>query len=262
MVEALQALGVLLLGSSLRYFIFASLAWLLAYVFFKRRWAHRKVNPDQPSRSDVWRELRWSISSLFVYGAIAGLTYALVKNGWTGMYFEIAEYGWLWFFASIAAAIVIHDTYFYWTHRAMHHRRLFKIFHRIHHLSTNPSPWAAYAFSPLEAVVQALIIPLIAFLIPIHPVALLAFSIWQVALNVAGHTGYEYGARGFMGTWASKLINTPTHHVQHHETFRGNYGLYFNYWDRLMGTNHPDYEERFHEVTHRNVKNTETQEVH
>jgi sterol desaturase/sphingolipid hydroxylase (fatty acid hydroxylase superfamily) len=32
---------------------------------------------------------------------------------------------------------------------------------------------------------------------------------------------------------------------------RGNYGLYFNVWDRLMGTNHKDYETCFQEVTSR-----------
>ena len=37
----------------------------------------------------------------------------------------------------------------------------------------------------------------------------------------------------------------------HHEKLRGNYGLYFNIWDRLMGTNHADYEARFREVTTR-----------
>jgi sterol desaturase/sphingolipid hydroxylase (fatty acid hydroxylase superfamily) len=37
----------------------------------------------------------------------------------------------------------------------------------------------------------------------------------------------------------------------HHETLRGNYGLYFNVWDRLMGTNHANYESRFVEVTSR-----------
>jgi sterol desaturase/sphingolipid hydroxylase (fatty acid hydroxylase superfamily) len=27
----------------------------------------------------------------------------------------------------------------------------------------------------------------------------------------------------------------------HHSKFKGNYGLYFRIWDRLMGTEHPDY---------------------
>jgi sterol desaturase/sphingolipid hydroxylase (fatty acid hydroxylase superfamily) len=37
----------------------------------------------------------------------------------------------------------------------------------------------------------------------------------------------------------------------HHESMRGNFGLYFNFWDRIMGTNHPGYEQRFAEVTGR-----------
>ena len=39
----------------------------------------------------------------------------------------------------------------------MHHRRLFKRFPRLPHRSHNPSPWAAYAFAPPEAVVQGLV---------------------------------------------------------------------------------------------------------
>lgn len=35
----------------------------------------------------------------------------------------------------------------------------------------------------------------------------------------------------------------------HHEKMRGNYGLYFNFWEHLIGTNHPDYESRFRAVT-------------
>ena len=42
-----------------------------------------------------------------------------------------------------------------------------------------------------------------------------------------------------------KILNTTTNHAMHHEKMRGNYGLYFNVWDRLMGTNHAEYEERF-----------------
>jgi sterol desaturase/sphingolipid hydroxylase (fatty acid hydroxylase superfamily) len=40
-----------------------------------------------------------------------------------------------------------------------------------------------------------------------------------------------------------------THHALHHEKFRANFGLYFNVWDRLMGSNHLDYERRFDSAT-------------
>ena len=73
------------------------------------------------------------------------------RAGWTQMYWRIDERGWGWFSLSVVCAILLHDTYFYWTHRMMHHPKLFRWFHRTHHLSHNPTPWTAYAFDPLEA---------------------------------------------------------------------------------------------------------------
>jgi sterol desaturase/sphingolipid hydroxylase (fatty acid hydroxylase superfamily) len=73
--------------------------------------------------------------------------------------------------------------------------------------------------------------------------------LWQIAYNIVGHSGYEVHPRWLMNTPLKYLMNTPTNHVMHHESMRGNYGLYFNFWDRLMGTNHATYEERFRQVT-------------
>jgi len=133
----------------------------------------------------------------------------------------------------------------------MHHPRLFVRFHRAHHRSTNPSPWAAYAFAPLEALVQAAIFPLVVMLVPIHLTAFFVFMLWQITFNVLGHTGYEFHPRWLMDSPLRFLLNTPTNHAMHHESPRGNYGLYFNVWDRLMRTNQKEYEARFRAVTSR-----------
>lgn len=237
--------------TAVRYLMFAGLAWLLAYVFFRRRWFHRKIVQVMPGNADIRREMLWSLSTLVIFGVVGTLTILAAKHGWTQVYFKAGAHSRWWWWASIGLTILLHDTWFYWTHRLMHHPRLFRWFHRTHHLSTNPSPWAAFAFSPGEALVQAAIFPLALVLIPIHPLAFGAFMVWQMTFNVIGHTGYEYNRPGFMRSWLRLIINTPTNHAMHHEKFRGNYGLYFNFWDRLMGTNHQDYERRFEEVTTR-----------
>ncbi len=242
------------LETGIRYVFFAGIAWLLGYVLFKRWWAKRKIIERMPASSDIWREIRASAVTVVVFGLVGVATVYVIKAGHTLMYKRIDQHGWPWFFASILLCIVLHDTYFYWTHRLMHHRRLFRLFHRTHHLSTNPSPWASYAFSPLEAVVEAGIFPLSVMLIPMQGFAFAAFMVWQISFNVLGHTGYEIHAPWLMDSWLGRLINTPTNHVMHHEKMRGNYGLYFNVWDRLMGTNHEDYERRFREVTSRGLK--------
>jgi sterol desaturase/sphingolipid hydroxylase (fatty acid hydroxylase superfamily) len=180
-----------------------------------------------------------------VFGLVTLAILVAARAGLTRLYWRIEDYGWGWLLASVAAMVVLHDTYFYWTHRLMHHRRLYRLIHRTHHLSTSPTPWAAYAFSPAEAMVQAGVGPLIVFTMPTHPLAFAAFMFWQIAFNVLGHCGYEIFPRWFLRSPLGWVLNSVTHHALHHEKFRADFGLYFNVWDRLMGTNHRDYERRF-----------------
>ena len=251
LVGFLKLLTSITVATAVRYFLFAGLAWLLGYVWFKRRWWRRKIIERMPTSADIRREILYSLLTLLVFGLVGMGTIWASLHGYTQLYRKLGAHSWLWFVTSIGLCIVLHDTYFYWTHRLMHHRRLFRWFHRAHHLSTNPSPWASYAFAPLEAVVQAGIFPLAVILIPMHPFAFAIFMVWQITFNVAGHTGYEFHPRWLLDSWWGRLLNTPTNHIMHHEKMRGNYGLYFNVWDRLMGTNHADYEKRFREVTSR-----------
>jgi sterol desaturase/sphingolipid hydroxylase (fatty acid hydroxylase superfamily) len=60
--------------------------------------------------------------------------------------------------------------------------------------------------------------------------------------------GYEFFPKGWASHPITKWINTSTHHNLHHQKFLGNYSLYFNFWDRIMGTNFPQYETYFDEV--------------
>gem|GEM_PF-1450548 len=40
----------------------------------------------------------------------------------------------------------------------------------------------------------------------------------------------------------------------HHKYFKGNYGLYFLFWDRMMGTLREDYDGVFERTTSKRVK--------
>jgi Delta7-sterol 5-desaturase len=88
----------------------------------------------------------------------------------------------------------------------------------------------------------------IVFTVPVHPVCFTIFMIWQITFNVLGHCGYEMFPRWFVRSPLGRILNTSTHHAMHHETYRANFSLYFNVWDRLMGTNHARYDERFAQV--------------
>ena len=237
-------------GSFVWYALMAGSAWLVLYVLLKRRARRRKIIPRLPTAGQQGWEIAHSVKSLLVIGSVAGVVAFLSMSGIkTRSYGRIDKYGWAWYVASFAVAVVVHDAYFYWTHRLLHHRLLFRRVHRLHHLSTNPTPWAAYCFSVGEAYVQAGIGPLLLYTMPLHYSVFAAFMTWQITFNVAGHCGFEILPRWFVRTTAGRFLNTPTHHVMHHEKVGANYGLYFNWWDTLMGTNHAEYEERFARVT-------------
>lgn len=236
------------------YTLVATVVWLLFYVLFRVAMRNRRISAEEPVEGQYRREILHSLRSILIFGLMAALMVQAIINGWTRMYFRFDDYGWPYFVFSVVAIIVIHDAYFYWTHRMMHHRWLYKFFHRTHHLSTNPSPWAAYAFSPAEAFVQAGIAPLVFFTLPVHPGGFALFMIWQISFNVFGHCGYEIFPRWFIRSPLGKFLNSVTHHNLHHEKYRANYSLYFNVWDRLMDTNHPEYEQRFELATRGRTK--------
>ena len=89
-----------------------------------------------------------------------------------------------------------------------------------------------------------------------HGLGLLAFGIVQILRNVMGHAGAEVHSAAFgPGRWLG-WNNTTTHHDLHHETGRYNYGLYFRWWDKLMGTEHPDYQRKFEAIIAPQTKTT------
>lgn len=230
------------------YLVMAFSVWLFFYVAFRAAFHHRRILHRDPTRRQICREIAHSFRSIAIFGLVTLGVVIVDRLGGTRLYRRVEDYGWSWFVLSIGVMIVMHDAYFYWTHRLMHHRRLYRFFHHTHHLSTSPTPWAAYAFSPAEAFVQAGIGPLIVFTLPTHPAAFAAFMVWQITFNVLGHCGYEIYPKWFLKTPAGLVLNSVTHHALHHEKFRANFGLYFNVWDRLMGTNHREYERRFVEA--------------
>jgi Delta7-sterol 5-desaturase len=222
------------------YLAAAGLSFVLLWIVFRRRFEGRRIDPRYPAASEMRREFLYSLSTLAIFGAMGTLTVVATLFGWTKLSFEVPALGWGWFCLSLPLLFVAHDTYFYWAHRAMHHPALFRVFHRTHHRSVNPSPWAAYAFAPAEAVVEAAFLPLFVLVVPIDVLAVLIFIAAQVARNALGHSGYEIFPPAWQRLPVLRWLNTNTHHHLHHETGRGNYGLYFLWWDRLMGTEHAD----------------------
>ena len=233
-----------------RYLLGAVVMWLLLHVLLKRRLAHRLI-AAWPSSRDMRREFAYSLSSVVIFAAMGTGVFAMIITGHMEIYGRTAKYGWAWLVLSLPLMILWHDVYFYWTHRLLHTPWLFRRVHGVHHRSRNPSPWAAYAFHPIEAVINGLVTPLALMVVPLHGGVILLFSLHQILRNAHGHAAVETMPGGFTRHWFWKHFTTTTHHHLHHETAQGNYGLWFTWWDRWRGTERRDYLARFDAVAQR-----------
>lgn len=239
------------------YFAFAGTTYLIFYVLFQKAIKSRIIQKKFEKRERIWEEIKYSISTIFVFTAVFSIVHHLQENGYTRHYDKVSEYGIPYIFISAALMVLMHDAYFYWLHKLMHHPLIFKRVHVIHHRSTNPSPWAAYYFHPIEAFGHIAILFFIVFLIPYHQVSIMMWWTYMLYFNIMGHLSVELFPAKFLDWGILKWHNSVVHHNMHHKYFNCNYGLYFNVWDRIMKTVHSKYYETFKEVTSEklNLKN-------
>jgi len=231
-----------------RYFVIAGVVFIIFYYLFQKTLAHRRSQPLFPDWKHYSRDIMYSMITVIIFATMATLVF-FVFSDYSNLYRPWDKYGQIYYYLCFPLMLLMHDAYFYAMHRLMHHPILYKYVHRVHHLSTNPSPWTAYAFHPLEAIIEAGIIPIIAFTLPVNPPALGLFLLFQFFFNVYGHLGFELLPSKFHKSSIGKWISTGTAHNQHHQHFHGNYGLYTLIWDRLFGTLRKDYDKKYEEVT-------------
>lgn len=230
-------------------------AWyyLIVVTVFFAAWLWWRYRPGRRARlqaapvagRQIRREILTTVGSIVIIGNVMPLLFFLGFGRYTQFYWDLESRNWPYFFLSIVLMMVVQDTYFYWTHRLMHQRRLFRWFHRTHHRSTNPNPWTTYSIGPLEAVVDSGASVAILMLVPVSGLALVTFSWINTAYAVYAHLGYELYPRGLGNHWLGRWINTSVAHNTHHAKARYNYGWYFLFWDRMMGTLDPKYSERY-----------------
>ena len=228
-----------------RYVVFAVGVWLLLWIVLSPFLRGRKIRDDFPPARQLILEFFFSIRSIAVFSTVGLITFLIDRAGFLPGPAIARAWGPVWFWVSLVLIIIGHDTWFYWTHRLIHDRRLFRTFHRRHHRSNNPSPFTAYSFDWGEAAINGLFVPVWVLIVPTQWPVVGLFMLHQIVRNTIGHSGYELFPAHANGRPLLPFFTTVTHHDLHHAQAGWNYGLYFTFWDKVMGTEHPQYLERF-----------------
>ena len=223
--------------SALAMTLIVALRYLATSGLFAAWTARRFPGRLAGQSAQVWREIGWSLASAAIYGVPAGIVaWGWQERGWTRIYTSAADFPWWWMPASVLIFLVLHDSWFYWTHRLMHRPWWYKKMHAVHHASRPPTAWAAMSFHPWEALSGALVIPLLVFVVPIHVAMLATVLAIMTLMGVTNHMGWEMFPQFIVDGKLGKWLITASHHELHHQKYRCNYGLYFRHWDWLCGT--------------------------
>ncbi len=189
------------------------------------------------SRSFTWRNqvhdnMFWTCASgVTVWTAYEVLLMWAFANGYVPMT------SWsenpVWCVALIALVPVWYSFHFYWAHRLLHWKPLYRMAHALHHRNTNIGPWSGLSMHPVEHVLY-FSSALIHFVVASHPVHLLYNMQYFALAAVTAHSGYE--------TLLVKDRDSVNlgyfFHQLHHRYFECNYGTGEMPWDKWFGSFH------------------------
>lgn len=234
--------------SSVRTAAITAVPYLLINVLMLRYLDRFRIQSGRPSHRQTRTEFKFFVLNFFIFHTMVVVPVFFMQRFGHFRYFSEGLTWWR-LLLELTLALVAHDTYFYWTHRLLHKRSLFRLAHDIHHRSTNPTVVTSYSFHPTESVINSAYIAILfaaagwiagGLYFQTFMLFMLVNSLWNVYI----HSGLEIAPRSIFARGLLRPLATSTHHNLHHSHNNGNYGLYFSAWDRLCGTLSPNYEER------------------
>ncbi|KAM7347052.1 fatty acid hydroxylase domain-containing protein 2-like [Cochliomyia hominivorax] len=118
------------------------------------------------------------------------------------------------------------EFYFYYVHRLMHHKSIYKYVHKKHHEWSSPIAIITNYCHPLEHIILNLLPGSLSFaFMRSHIFTVYLIIVLGLSSSIANHCGYSF----------PNLGSAVSFHDYHHEEPRSNYGM-LGWLDKLHGT--------------------------
>lgn len=241
-------MAIIFLVIAIRYLIVAGIFYCIFYIWFHKKFEVRKINKKDYTPGQFKKEIRYSLISSLIFAVAGTITVVLWQKGFTKVYKEVNLYGWWYLPLSLLGYMLLQETYYYWLHRWMHKPAVFRLVHKVHHDSHIASPFTAFSFHPLEGLLQAIFLPVILLILPIHIYAIITLLTIMTFSSVINHLDIEIYPKSDK-PFFSKWVIGATHHSLHHKQYKYNFGLYFTFWDRIKKTESPLFDDMYKKNT-------------
>jgi ring-1,2-phenylacetyl-CoA epoxidase subunit PaaE len=232
-------------------FVFIIFWVVLAGFLSSRRIQTSKRAGFSQIKDEIYNTILVTIASTL----FTGIIFYFKNEGWTKFYTDTGRYGWWYEVVAVIVVLLVSDGWFYWTHRLLHHPKIYKYIHAVHHKSLDTTPYTTFSFHPIEGVLNTVWVLPMVMVMPVSLFALGIVQIFGMFNNIKGHFGYELYPKFFATTFPFSMFVTGTNHNLHHTKYNGNYALIIRFWDVVCGTEIKETEEVF-EAIHDREKTT------
>lgn len=209
------------------YVLFGSLNWFLTHKLLSALGIGVQLDPRPLGAGQLKREIELSALSILIFGLGMIFPWGLLQFGLAKLAEEPSLTQTL---LEILILIVWNEIHFYINHRLLHTRWL-RQFHLPHHRSVVTTPWSAYSFHPVEALMLGNVILLPMILHDFSVYALFSVPLFSLLFNSIGHSNFDFNPRS-----PRVIFNGARRHHLHHACFHGNYGFMFPFMDWMFKT--------------------------
>jgi sterol desaturase/sphingolipid hydroxylase (fatty acid hydroxylase superfamily) len=201
----------------------------LAYAYHAKRFEPARISLKESMKVPDAERLR-NIAFIAVLSVIAvfGMTFAIFPYAFTNAPTSVGRIVW-----QILAILLVYDFAYYWLHRLMHHKKLMKYCHAVHHEVHNPTAMESFYLHPIELFAGlALLLSCTLVLGPVHVYAFAVVFFIHSTLNITVHSGVVSKR-----WWLFPIDHlTQKHYVHHAGNYDNNYASLTPFWDILFGT--------------------------
>ena len=139
--------------------------------------------------------------------------------------------------AQLLAFMVIDDAWFYWAHRLLHTPWLYRHVHKRHHRFRFTHPLASEFAHPAEDLLSNTVATVLGpLLLGSHMALVWLYGYIKLSQTVEAHSGYVVPFPFSVWSLRAALGGEQGRHEFHHSRNVGNFGGFFDWWDRAMGT--------------------------